>query len=369
MTHIANTKKPILSFANKDMPYFTITRATLVDILLKQATKNNLVTVHYETELLSIDRYQKTIVVQHTKTREIKSIKCDVIIGADGANSLVRPFLQQGQHTHHMQEFASWSYKQFILSPKMVKQLNLDESFVHSWTQKNSFITLHPNSKKELGAMLVFQKNEINSQQMETKKGIEIFFQQNFPDFLPLIDDIAKQILGNPPGNFATIHTDPWYYKDFITVIGDAAHGFYPFFGQGTTAAFSDCIIIIELIDTYGSDWQKIFSVYQEMRKKHVDTIGDLSKEVLHKYLRDKKIDNEAIYDKLELMAYNFFPTIVNKPLSQAIITDPIHAADYREIDLKRRKRAKRFGISLFISFIGIILGTTEQFVKKQGKK
>lgn len=368
VTHIANTTKPSVSFVdNKKLPYFTITRATLADILLKEAAKHHLVTVHYETALLSINRHQRTIVVKQIRTKEITTVTCDVLIGADGTNSLVRSFLQQGQHSHHIQEFANWNYKQFTLSVQMVKELNLQEGFVHTWTQKDSFITLHPNNKKELGAMLVFPKN--TSSQMSNEKEIILFFKENFPEFLPLINDLTKQILTNPLGNFATIHTDPWYYKDFITIVGDAAHGFYPFFGQGTTAAFSDCITLGELIDTHNSDWEKIFSEYQQIRKKHTDTLGELSKEVLHKYLRNKKADKEAIYDKLELMAYSRFPTIVHKPLSQAIITDPIHAADYKEIDENQRKLAKQLGISFFISFTGIILGTVEKILKKTAQK
>jgi kynurenine 3-monooxygenase len=365
VTHITKETKPVVTVVDQEKtPYFTITRARLADILLKQATKHPSVTIHYNMSLVSIDRHYKTIVVQNNKTKKVSTVTCEVIIGADGTNSLVRSFIQIGQHTNHSQEFASWIYKQFILSPVMVEKLRLEKGFVHVWTQKKAFIIMHPDKKDAQYALLVFPKNTDNSIALNSANEIEKFFTQNFPELLPGLDEITTSLLGNPNGNFSTIHTDPWYYKDFITLVGDAAHGFYPFFGQGTSAAFGDCMALIELIDRYGSDWSKIFPIYQEKRKKHMDTLGELSKDVLSKYLRYKKADFDAIYDKLELMAYHLFPKVIHKPLSQAINTDPAHAADYQQIHLRQRTIAKRLGISFIVAFMSIIIGEYEKITK-----
>ena len=40
----------------------------------------------------------------------------------------------------------------------------------------------------------------------------------------------------------------PWYYKDECLLIGDAAHGIIPFFGQGMNCAFEDCRILDGLL-------------------------------------------------------------------------------------------------------------------------
>jgi kynurenine 3-monooxygenase len=353
VTHVANTEKPIVSYIDQNkMPYYTITRSLLASIFLDQALSHPAIKVHFDTALVSINRHDRTLVIQNAKTNTITTVLSDVVIGADGANSLVRTFIQQGQENHHIQEFASWQYKQFLLTTSMVKILNLQNNFVHTWTQKNAFITVH-------------QKKEEKNQELAELYDIKTFFTNNFPDFQPVLEDISKQFMQNPVGNFATIHTDPWYYKDYMAIIGDAAHGFYPFFGQGTTAAFEDCMTIMELIEKYADDWNKIFQLYQEKRKIHTDALGELSKEVLNKYLRHKKADFDAVYDKLELKAYQAFPTIINKPLSMAIITDPANAADYRNSHLKRKKIAKSIGISSFIAFTVILLGLYEKFTER----
>lgn len=350
ITNIAKKTKPIISLIDpKKIPYFTISRARLVAILLEKASSLSSVTIHYNTALVSIDRYNKTITVEHTKTKKIETIPCEVVIGADGANSLVRSFMQQGQNYSHIQEYAEWAYKQFIISSAMVEKLKLRKNFVYDWTQKNAFIIMHPDGNNSLGSMLVYSKND-NFTQSAT--AIKNFFQENFPQLLPALDEITQAIFTNPDGNFATIHTDPWYYKNFIAIIGDAAHGFYPFSGQGTSAAFGDCIELAGLIEKYGPDWDKIFPLYQESRKKHMDALGELSKEALFRYLRNNKADYNAVYDKLEFLANQVFPNSIYPPLSHTVTTDPGHADDHWQHYLKHKKIAKRLGFTYLISFV-----------------
>lgn len=355
VTHIANETKPVVLNLNaKKISHYAVSRARLAHILLKKAAQSPNVSMHYQSNLLSINRYDKTMVIEDTKTNTLRSVKTDVVIGADGANSLVRIFIQQGQDTSHVQEVAPWNYRQFVLSNTMVDKLNLLHNYVQIWTQKNTFIILHPNFDNGLSALFVFPHNK--SSVMNNTEKIQDFITENFPDLIPAINEITATIPNNPDGYFATIHTDPWYYKDFITLIGDAAHGFNPFFGQGATAAFGDCIALCKLLDTYGTNWEKIFSNYQELRKRHTDALGELSKEALNNYLRYKKADYAAIYDKLEMIAYRLFPKFISPPPFHSVISDPDHADDHRLQYLKQRKIAKYFGVPFSVHVVtGII--------------
>lgn len=359
VTHIANSKKPVISITDQKIPYFTITRAKLADIFLQQAMQHQSIAVHFDTALVSINRYEKTIVIQNTKTKKVETVPSEAVIGADGANSLVRTFIQQGQETNHRQEYADWIYKQFVLSEATIEKLGLEKQYVHVWTQKSAFIILHPISDGSLAALFVFPKKNIQEMQSQTK--IANFFQQNFSDLMPALSEITPFLLDSADGNFATIHTNPWYYKDYMTIIGDAAHGFYPFFGQGASAAFGDCMKLSDLIDKYGADWEKIFPLYQNARKRHTDTLGELSKDVLKKYLRYKKADYTAIYDTVESSLYTLFPKLLHAPLFQGIITDPEHADDHWKNHLKQRKITKWVGIPLAVSLLTGIIASVEK--------
>ena len=43
-----------------------------------------------------------------------------------------------------------------------------------------------------------------------------------------LLDDFKN----NPTGSLVTIRCAPWYYKDKVALVGDAAHAVVPFYGQ-----------------------------------------------------------------------------------------------------------------------------------------
>ena len=363
VTHIASSAKPLVTPVDtKDMHYYTISRAQLTDILLKEATRHQSVSFYDNTSFVAINRHEKTMIVKNNKTKKITTLPYDVLIGADGANSLVRSFIQQNQTTNHRQEYAQWSYKQFVFKPELVTKIGLEKKFVHIWTQKDSFIIAHPDHDDSLAAMFVLPKKL--SKTLHSTENITSYFKENFPDLLPAIEEITQVILKNPDGNFATILTEPWYYKDSMAIIGDAAHGFYPFFGQGTSAAFGDCMQLCKLIDEYNSDWGKIFPLYQEKRKKNTDALAELSKESLMKNLRFKKADYDAIYDRLQTVAHALFPNIIYPPFSQTITKDPGRAAEHREHYYRQRKIANKFGVSFIVKRVEETLSFYEKIRK-----
>ena len=368
-TQIKKDSKPIFIPASSDnTDYLAISRAGVIKTLVSAAEKNPLITVHFGTALLSINRHAKTMIVQDMKTKAISTISCDVIFGADGVNSIVRSFIQQGQQTTHTQEYADWSYKQITISKEMMGKIGLDDQAVHSWTRKNAFIISIPNGDGSLSALLILPKNKYGYQSLTTPEAIKKLLGDNFPVLLPAIDELTKLLLTNPEGNFVMIHTDPWYYKDFMALMGDSAHGFFPFFGQGTSAAFGDAIQLINLMDKYGTDWEKIFPLYQEARKRHMDSLGEVSKEGFRTYRRHKKADYETIYVTLETLAYKMFPKLLHPPLYIPVKLDPEHTDDHVKRYNKQRRIAKWIGIPLVVAGVtGLVaaLEETRNLIKK----
>ena len=364
-TQLSKDSKPIISpVYNKKKQYYAVSRSTLLDIMLEQIKNDPLITIHYETALLSIDRHERTIIVQNTKTQKIKTLPCDVIIGADGANSLVRSFMQQGQHTHHTQEYATGGYKQFTITKKQVDQLNLKSDIAYTWSADKKFILAFPNFDGSLASLLIFPKDRKEFVSLQSASSITKLIRNDFPLLQPIENEIAEQLLQNPDGTFVTIHTDPWYYKDFITVIGDAAHGFYPFFGQGTSAAFGDCLALCNLLDSNGDKWGKIFPRYQEARKRHMDSLGELSKKALMRYQRNKRADYDSIYDKLEHVAHSLSPKRIQPPVFIPVMEDPKNTDDYVIRAHKQRALAKWFGIPLAVTVLTGIVALYERLPK-----
>lgn len=352
-TQLARDTEPVIApIDHKKMQYYSLARSGLLTILLNKADKNPLIKTYYETTVVSIDRYAKTMLTKDNKTKKITQITCSVIFAADGVNSIIRPWLQQGRESSHSQDYAQWSYKQFLISKKWVEEMQLKSNTAYTWSRKNGCVTSFPNPDGALACMLVLPRGKEGFSSIQSHKDVKALFTKEFPNLLPLIDDISEQLFENPEGGFVTVHTDPWYYKDFIALVGDAAHGFYPFFGQGTSAAFGDSLQIVELVDTYGPDWEKIFPLYQEKRKANMDTLGEVSRIGFQKYLRNKRADRSTVYDQVEIMMHKVFPNLVNPPLYHQVITDPDNTAHHMSLHTQQRKKAKLVGMELLVSLL-----------------
>jgi len=98
-----------------------------------------------------------------------------------------------------------------------------------------------------------------------------------------LLDDFKN----NPTGSLVTIRCAPWYYKDKIALVGDAAHAVVPFYGQGMNAAFEDCVVLDQCLAEFPDNRERAFSEYFSRRKENADALADLA---VHNFIemRDK---------------------------------------------------------------------------------
>ena len=88
---------------------------------------------------------------------------------------------------------------------------------------------------------------------------------------------MTEQFLTNPTSNLATVFADDWFDEEKkIGIIGDAAHGIVPFYGQGMNAGFEDCSILFEQLQS-GVGFENHFIDYANNRKKDTDAIAQLA--------------------------------------------------------------------------------------------
>src|ERR1043165_1765212 len=82
--------------------------------------------------------------------------------------------------------------------------------------------------------------------------------------------------MSSPPSSLGTVKCFPWT-RNKTLVIGDAAHGIVPFFGQGMNAGFEDCRVLNDLLNKYHDDWSKVLPEFQHQRKPDTDAIAQLA--------------------------------------------------------------------------------------------
>jgi kynurenine 3-monooxygenase len=113
----------------------------------------------------------------------------------------------------------------------------------------------------------------------KTDDDVRRFFDEEFPDAVPLMPNLLDDFKNNPTGSLVTIRCGPWFHQDKVCLVGDAAHAVVPFYGQGMNAAFEDCVVLDECLAQFPQDRQRTFAEYFERRKANADALADLALE------------------------------------------------------------------------------------------
>jgi kynurenine 3-monooxygenase len=134
-----------------------------------------------------------------------------------------------------------------------------------------------PNHDRSFTCTLFFPyEGETSFASLRTADEVRRFFEQQFPDVLPLMPTLTEDFLRNPTGSLVTIRCKPWHHEGRVVLVGDAAHAVVPFLGQGMNAAFEDCSMLARCLSEQ-SDRATAFRVYEANRKEHTDTLADLA--------------------------------------------------------------------------------------------
>ena len=198
--------------------------------------------------------------------------------------------------------------------------------------------------------MLAFLGEE-SFQALKTEADVQAFFKRQFPDVIPLIPDLAEQFLHNPTCDFVTIHTNPWYYKDAIVLIGDACHAVYPFYGQGMNAAFEDCQILNACIARHPDNLEEAFADYQQTRLRNTNVLAKLSRQNFDE-LRDTVRSPWLVAHKKTIVALNRLFPRTWVPLYTLMTHTTIPYAEALERYQKQKRAARWLGINVIVFFI-----------------
>src|SRR5467141_2753785 len=111
----------------------------------------------------------------------------------------------------------------------------------------------------------------------KTDDDVHRFFEEEFPDAVPLMPNLLDDFKNNPTGSLVTIRCAPWFHKEKVALVGDAAHAVVPFYGQGMNAAFEDCVVLEECLAEFPQDRQRAFAEYFVRRKENADALANLA--------------------------------------------------------------------------------------------
>lgn len=232
----------------------------------------------------------------------------DILIGADGAFSLVRRQMQRMDRFNYSQEYISHGYKELSIPASAAEEFQLDPGALHIWPRGEFMLIALPNLDKSFTVTLFLPfEGDHSFESLSSSEAARVFFEHQFPDAVSLMPDFHSIWAQNPVGSLVTVKCFPWTYGNTM-LIGDAAHAIVPFYGQGMNCGFEDCKVLMDLLDKCQDNWEQVLPMFQASRKANADAIADLA---IQNYTEMRDLvadDNFLLRKKIESRIHELFP-------------------------------------------------------------
>lgn len=297
-------------YGKDNQAIYSVSRAEINMRLMDLAEQQKDVNIHFNERCDSINRNTLEAEFKNVETNASTKTKSDLIFGADGAFAASRLSMQLTSDCfEYNQHYISAGYKELIIPPGPNGEFLIEKNALHIWPRGSFMMIALPNIDGNFTCTLFFPfEGEKSFASIKTREQVKRFFEEEFPDAVPLMPTLVDDYMNNPVSSLVTVKCFPWTFDNKIGLIGDAAHAIVPFFGQGMNCGFEDCVVLNGLIDKYltlalsegeGEDsaWTKIFAEYQELRKPDADAIADLAIANFVE-MRDKTADPKFLLQK-----------------------------------------------------------------------
>ncbi|HEY3660993.1 MAG TPA: NAD(P)/FAD-dependent oxidoreductase [Candidatus Udaeobacter sp.] len=255
----------------------SIGRAALNTTVIEAAQRYPNVRVHFNHKCTGVE--VDSAVAQLETENGAVTARGDAVIGVDGAFSAVRNSMQIAIPKFEYDEsYLAHGYKELTIPPSADGTWRMEKNALHIWPRKSFMMIALPNPDGSFTCTLFWGFEGSRSfATMKTDDDVRTFFEEEFPDAVPLMPTLLDDFRINPTGSLVTIRCAPWFYRDKACLVGDAAHAVVPFYGQGMNAAFEDCVVLDECFEAFPGNRERAFAEYFRRRKENADALADLA--------------------------------------------------------------------------------------------
>lgn len=252
----------------------SVSRSRLNQKLIELADEYSNITIYFNSRCIDVDvnTASATFALEDGSHKTITSNR---IIGTDGAFAATRLKLQTSERFNYSQQYLHVGYKELEIPAGDKGTFLMEKNALHIWPRGSFMMIALPNPLGDFTCTLFlpFEKFE----QIKSDTDVLNFFNEEFNDVVPMMPTLLNDYKKNPIGNLVTVKCYPWVKEDKLALAGDAAHAVVPFYGQGMNCSFEDIVVLDNMIEKYGDDWNTVFSEYQKERKPNADAIADLA--------------------------------------------------------------------------------------------
>jgi kynurenine 3-monooxygenase len=317
----------------------SIGRAALNTTVIEAALRFPNVSVHFNHRCTDVDVDSATARFVNSSApagmlaadlERVVTARGDAVIGVDGAFSAVRQSMQKQLDVFQYDEsYLPHGYKELTIPPAPDGSWRMEKNALHIWPRKSFMMIALPNPDGSFTCTLFWEfKGPRSFETTTTDDDVRRFFNEEFPDAVPLMPALLEEYRENPTGSLVTIRCEPWSYQDKVALVGDAAHAVVPFYGQGMNAAFEDCVVLDECLAQFADNRERAFAEYYSRRKVNADALADLAienfiemrdKTASKSFRTKKKLDHflEGLLPGIYLPLYTMV-TFTRMPYAQA---------------------------------------------------
>jgi kynurenine 3-monooxygenase len=255
----------------------SIGRAALNTTVIEAAQRYPNVRVHFNHKCTGVDL--ASAVANFETANGVVTAQGNAVIGVDGAFSAVRNSMQlEIPNFQYDESYLAHGYKELTIPPGPDGSWRMEKNALHIWPRKSFMMIALPNPDGSFTCTLFWEFEGPRSfATTKSDEDVRQFFADEFPDAVPLMPTLLEDFENNPTGSLVTIRCAPWYYRDKVCLLGDAAHAVVPFYGQGMNAAFEDCVVLDECLEKFRDNRERAFGEYFKRRKENAYALADLA--------------------------------------------------------------------------------------------
>jgi kynurenine 3-monooxygenase len=292
----------------------TVSRNHLYQCLLSAAQSKENIKVLFKQMMIDLNFDDLTVFFKDRNTNNSYTINPQIVIGADGSNSKVRSCFEKYSGVKFITTLLKQSYKEMNIPSEL--GVRLEQQAMHLWARDEFMFVAQPNRDHSFTGALIMPEfgHAVSFANIKTGDQITKLFHEFFPDLLPLLPNLAKEYEEHPLGHLRLLQGPRWTINGNMLLLGDAAHGMVPFFGQGVNCCFEDCTVLNECLDQAHDQWPIALTLFNERRVRNGNAICAMSyenfPELHHSHVRDtvllkKQIDVALIKRYSSYVSYH----------------------------------------------------------------
>ncbi|MDH5345406.1 MAG: FAD-dependent monooxygenase [Gammaproteobacteria bacterium] len=264
---------------SKSEVIYSVSRAELNRLLVDEAARHD-VNLRFRQEAIGYDTAAGVLRVRDLDGSGDYEVPANPLIAADGAGSIVRRAFAGKGIIGGREELLQHRYRELVIPAGPGDSFRMDKEALHIWPRGGFMLIALPNPGGDFTLTLFLPVDGATSfAALDSDEKVRAFFDANFPDAVPLIDDLVGTWHRNPAGVLGTVRSARWRDGGKVLLIGDAAHAVVPFHGQGMNLTFEDCVVLDQILEKTEADWETVFEAFERAQIDNANAIADMALE------------------------------------------------------------------------------------------